>query len=160
MPKAMSAAGRAAVVSVVLLAASSARADLTFCNKFAHTIFVAIAYPQDDQSWISRGWLDVDSGNCAKFDSALRLKAFYYRGESAAYRNASGQNVSTVWGSGRKFSTWENDNFNYWNAQNQVLKASLADFSLGGDGLADGAMITVTFEADGKFTTVDIKNSK
>jgi hypothetical protein len=160
MRRGFSGLGRIVLGSIFLLAASGAKADLTFCNKFAHTIFVAIAYPQDDQSWISRGWLDIDTGNCAKFDTALRLKTFYYRGESATYRNPEGQNVSRVWGSGGKFSIWENDNFNYWNAQKQVLKASLADFSLGGDALADGAVITVTFEADGKFTTIDVKNPK
>jgi hypothetical protein len=160
MRNAFSRLGCLLVGSACLLAAPVARADVQFCNKFAHTVFVAIAYPQDNQSWISRGWLDIETGNCAKFDTALRLTTFYYRGESATYRDLAGRNVSTSWGSGTKFSIWENDNFNYWNAQKQVLKASLAEFSRGAEGLAEGAAVTVTFEADGKFSTVDVQNNK
>ena len=113
-------------------------------------MYVAIAYSQSDQSWISRGWLEIDTGDCAEFDSALHPSTIYYRGESVPYRNAQGASVTRVWSTpGHQYAIWEKDNFNYWNAQEKVLNSTLADFSLVGDGLAVDASVTVTFEEDG-----------
>ena len=66
----------------LVIAMSSAKADIVFCNKFAHTVFVAIAYPQGDGSWISRGWLELATGQCNTFNSAIVVKTFYFRGET------------------------------------------------------------------------------
>jgi hypothetical protein len=33
--------------------------------------------------------MSLDTGQCSVFDSALRVKTFYYRAESATYRNGS-----------------------------------------------------------------------
>ncbi len=147
-----------ALVAVGLGAATGARAEIQFCNKFPQKVFVAIAYPQADQSWISRGWLEIDTGDCAEFDSALHPTSIYYRGESAPYRNASGASVTRVWSnSARQFAIWEKDNFHYWNAQERVLNSTLADFSLLADGLAADASVTVTFEQDGIHTTTSVQ---
>jgi uncharacterized membrane protein len=152
MPSAVSrlCAGVAALAAA--LATSNARAEIKFCNQFAYKVFVAIAYPQDDGSWISRGWMSLENGECSLFDTALRLQTFYYRGESVDYRTA-GRSVKMVWGAGKKFAIWENDNFNYWNAQDRVLKSTLVDFSKGADSIGEGASITVTLGPDNKSTT-------
>jgi hypothetical protein len=146
-----------ALVAVGLGATTGARAEIQFCNKFPQKVYVAIAYPQDDQSWISRGWLEIDTGGCAEFDSALHPSTIYYRGESAPYRNAQGVSVTTVWSKpGHQYAIWEKDNFNYWNAQQRVLNSTLADFSLLGEGLAADASVSVTFEQDGIHTTTTV----
>jgi len=146
-----------ALVAAGLTATTGARAEIQFCNKFPQNVFVAIAYSQDDQSWISRGWLEIDAGDCAEFDSALHPSTIYYRGQSAPYRNASGASVTRGWSnSARQFAIWEKDNFNYWNAQQRVLKSTLADFSLLGEGLAADASVSVTFEQDGVHTTTTV----
>jgi hypothetical protein len=153
--------GRLAAIALVaagMAATTGARAEIQFCNKFPQKVFVAIAYQQDDQSWLSRGWLEVDTGDCAEFDSALHPSVIYYRGESVPYRNASGVSVTRVWSTtGRQFAIWEKDNFNYWNAQEKVLNSTLVDFSLLSDGLALDASVTVTFEQDGIHTTTSVQ---
>jgi len=147
-----------ALVAISLTATSAARAEIQFCNKFPQKVYVAIAYPQSDQSWISRGWLEIDTGDCAEFDSALHPGTIYYRGESVPYRNTSGASVTRVWSnSARQFAIWEKDNFEYWNAQEKVLNSTLADFSLLAEGLAIDASATVTFEQDGVHTTTSVQ---
>ena len=152
--------GRRAVLrSCCLLAAiavwaapSSAQAEIKFCNKFPHVVYAAMAYPQDEGSWISRGWLALETGECSLFDTALRVRTFYYRGESVAYRDG-GKSVKSNWGSGMKFAILESGNFNYWNAQTKILNSSLADFSKAADTIGEGVSITITFEADGRSST-------
>jgi uncharacterized membrane protein len=93
----------ARAVLACLLAGPSARADITFCNQFPHLVYVAMAYPQNGGSWISRGWISLKTGECSLFDPALRVKTFYYRGESAAYRGASGKKVKKQLGFRQEF---------------------------------------------------------
>jgi hypothetical protein len=146
-----------AFAAVSLGATTGARAEIQFCNKFPQKVYVAIAYPQDDQSWISRGWLEIGAGDCAEFDSALHPSTIYYRGESVPYRNASGASVTRVWSKpGRQYAIWEKDNFHYWNAQEKVLNSTLADFSLLAEGLDADASVAVTFEQDGIHTTTTV----
>jgi Protein of unknown function (DUF1036) len=147
----------AGAVGVTCLLAMPAAADIVFCNKFAATVNVAIAYPQQDGSWLSRGWLSLDTGDRSAFDTALRVKTFYYRGESAPYREGR-KTVRRSWASGEgTFAMWEKDNFNYWNAQTKVLNSSMEAFSKGGETSGDAISATVTFEADGIHTTTTIK---
>src|SRR5947209_10294039 len=80
------------------IAMSSARADIVFCNEFPHPVFVAIAYPQGDGSWMSRGWLELATGECNTFDSALEVKTFYFRGMTDSYRNGAHQGGSHTLG--------------------------------------------------------------
>ena len=84
-----------------------------------------------------------------RFDSALRVKAFFYRAESAPYRSGS-RRIKTSWGAGRKFAIWEASNFNYWNAEERVLKSTLAEFTQGPQSSGDAVSATVTFDAEGQ----------
>jgi len=138
--------------------ASSARAEIVFCNKFAATVFVAIAYPQDNGAWMSRGWLELATGECRPFDTAIQVTALYYRGVSASFTDASGQQLRIVWGGPRKFATWWPDNFEYWDAEHQVLRSSLQNYTAAAESIVGTPAITVTFEADGKHTTTTINH--
>jgi uncharacterized membrane protein len=132
-----------------LVAVSSAKAEIIFCNEFPHLVYVAMAYPQDEGSWISRGWLALKTGECSLFDTALRVKTFYFRGESERYRDASRRRTKMNWGAGRSFAIWEASNFNYWNAQTKVLNSSLADFTQGPVTTGDAVSAKVTFTDNG-----------
>lgn len=147
--------------AISLFATSGAKAELVFCNKFPHPLYVAIAYPQTDgsNSWLSRGWLNVDTGTCSEFDTALHVKTLYYRAESVSYRSG-GESVRTVWGGAgdASFAIWEDDNFNYWNAQTKVLKSTLVTFTKVGEAADDALSARVTFEADGVHVTTTIHN--
>ena len=81
----------ALIAAAGVLGASRARAEITFCNKFGHVVNVAIAYPQTDGSFLSRGWMSLSDGACAPFDTAIHVKTFYFRGESVSYRDKDGR---------------------------------------------------------------------
>jgi uncharacterized membrane protein len=132
-----------------MLAVSSAKADIVFCNEFPTPVWVAIAYQQEDGSWLSRGWLSVEKGSCHPFDTAIHVKTFYFRGESRPYHHKE-----YVWGSGKDFAVWENDNFQYYNADQRVLRSSLKSFTKAPESNSDAISATVTFPAEGG-TTVE-----
>jgi hypothetical protein len=138
-----------AAVGLTCAMATSARAEIIFCNDFPHTVFIAIAYPQDTGIWISRGWFEVASGQCGPFDTALRTRSFYYRAESEPYRSG-GKQVKMSWGdkSDRSFAIWEDANFQYYDAEHRVLKSTLVGFAKGLDG-SDERTVTVTFGENG-----------
>jgi uncharacterized membrane protein len=96
----------AAAVAVSLLELSGAAAgpgDITFCNQFPHTVNIAIAYVQMDvETWLARGWLEVETGKCYVFDTAIRV-SFYYHAESEPYREGR-HRVKTSSGTGKDFS--------------------------------------------------------
>ena len=145
---------------VASLAATDAQASVQFCNKFPREVYVAVAYSQDDDTWISRGWLDLRTGDCQEFDAALRPSTLYYRAESVSFRNAKGVSVTQVWGSAEhRYAIDPNNNFNYWNAQEKVLKSTLADFSLAAEGLTTESSVTVTIEQDGIHVTKEVRAS-
>ncbi|HXQ41694.1 MAG TPA: DUF1036 domain-containing protein [Candidatus Udaeobacter sp.] len=139
-----------------LCMASNARADVVFCNKFAQPVYVAIAYPQADGSWMSRGWLELAPDECRPFDTALHPTVLYYRGETGWFTGSSGQNVRQIWGGAKMFATWEKDNFEYWDADQQVLNSSLEGYSEAVEFTSGESSATITFEADGKHTTTAI----
>jgi len=139
-----------------LLAGRDARADIIFCSYFPRLINIALAYPQADDSWMSRGWLAVERERCLHFDTTLKPRTFYYRGESEGYRNRD-RLVRTTWGAGMQFAIKEGANFNYWNAQTKALDSMLAPFNKGID-IADGVTsVTVTFGTDGKVAVESAK---
>lgn len=149
MPAALSRLCACAAALACFVAASSAKADIIFCNEFPHLVYAAMAYPQDDGSWISRGWLALKTSECQLFDTALRVKTFYFRGESERFRGESRKFGRVVWGAGREFAIWEASNFNYWNAQTRVLNSSLADFTQGPVTTGDAVSAKVTFKENG-----------
>jgi hypothetical protein len=61
-----------------------------------------------------------------------------------------------VWGEGDKgkFAIWENDNFQYYNAQQRVLKSTLKDFSPGPESSDDDVSAKVTFRLGGSTITI------
>jgi len=148
--------GACAIGAACLGICSGAKADIIFCSNFPHLVYVAIAYPQTDgsNSWISRGWLNIDTGKCAQFDTALQVMTLYYRGESVTYKD-KGKSVNTVWGGGGdgKFAILENSNFNFWNAQTKVLDSTLAGFTKIGATTGEALSVRFTFDADGIHTT-------
>jgi uncharacterized membrane protein len=137
-----------------------AHAGIIFCNQFAHLVYIAIAYPQTGDDWLSRGWMSLDTGQCAPFDTALSTKTFYYRAESEEYRN-NGKHVTWNWGDkgDRKFAIWESDNFQYYGAQNRVLKSTLKPFEPGMSD-ADVYDVTVTLTEDGGATEHGVRKQQ
>jgi uncharacterized membrane protein len=129
---------------VCLLASSTADADIIFCNRFPTEVWVAIAYQQKDGSWLSRGWLSVETGQCSAFDTAIRVKTFYYRAESKPYHHRT-----NFWGLGKDFAIWERDNFQYYGADQRVLKSTLKPFTKAPDANGDEISVTITFPEDG-----------
>jgi len=127
-----------------------AGATVTFCNQFPHAVYVAIAYPQADGHWLSRGWQALKTGSCRLFDSALSLRTFYYRAESEPYR-VNGKKAMTSWGDtgDRSFATWSDDNFQYYTAETQTLRAAMKGYAKGMDIPDDDYDVTVTFGEDG-----------
>jgi hypothetical protein len=147
----------AAATIATLASVPAARADIVFCNDFNHPIFVAITYPQSDGGWVSRGWLSLALRECRQFDSALRVKTFYYRAESEPY-SEGGRRFVYTWGNDRSFAIWPDDNFNYWDAARQVLNSKLVPFSQGPESPDPaGVSTTITF-ALGKVTTTFPRN--
>jgi len=151
---------RATVLAALSLMATQASADIVFCNKFPHQIYVAIAYPQVSGQWLSRGWMSLTPGDCAYFDSAIRVKTFYYRAESDPY-NDGGRRVKEMWGkSNRSFAIFEDTNFEYWDAARRVLNSTLAMFTAGpvlqSKDPNASVSTTVTFNANGT-STVELK---
>jgi hypothetical protein len=143
--------GLAALTCLLGFSSIGAKADIVFCNKSNFKlIYVAIAYPQSDGTFLSRGWMSVSEGECDSFDTALQVKSLWFRGESQWVRQGR-RRSREIWGKGRAFAIWENDNFQYYNAQERVLKSTLENFSLAGE-VADGALdVTVTFTDTGSF---------
>jgi hypothetical protein len=143
--------------AALLLPGSAASAGIVFCNKIEHYVNVTIAYPQSDGSFISRGWLSLPPGKCAPFDTALRLHIVFFRGETERYRDAKGHWSREYWGKGRKFAMWENDNYQYYNAEQRVLNSTLAEFTATPDVKNGELSATVTFLESGSVTELQSK---
>jgi hypothetical protein len=62
------------------------RGEISFCNEFPHTLYIAIAYEEYENNYVSRGWLQVETGKCYVFDTAIRVNSFYYCAVSEPYR--------------------------------------------------------------------------
>ncbi len=145
--------GLAAFAAAGLLALSPARAaegEISFCNDFPHTLYIAIAYEQYPDSYISRGWLEVETGKCAVFDTAIRVHGFYFRAESETYREGR-HKVKMLWGTDRKFAI-RDSNFQSYNADKAYSGMRLAGFAKGVE--SSGAPVTavVTFTETGGST--------
>ena len=132
----------------------AAHADVRFCNNFPRTIFIAVAYKQDNGSWYARGWLSVTTGECAEFNNPpLKVRAVLYRAETDDYKQGS-KTVRDTWGDESHEAFGISDpGFAWDNAKSLSGKASgarLVGFydpnvtSVGSD-----LSMTVTYEADG-----------
>ena len=151
--------GCALAFTALLLTAAPGKAAITFCNDFQRTVFVAIAYQQADQSWLSRGWLEVKTGKCYPFDTALNIASFYYRGDTGWYRTSGRKKERYVWKHDeRRFAILDDSNFQFWDAERKVLNSHLDGFAPCPISSSGGVTVTVTFQADGQ--TVNFKSTQ
>lgn len=141
----------AAAVAASLLGLSGASAgpgDITFCNEFPHMVNIAIAYEQTDvETWLARGWLEVETGKCYVFDTAIRVATFYYHAESEPYREGR-RRVKTSWGSGKDFSV-RDSHFQTYQAEKKLSGMRYAGFTKGPVMTGGAITATVTFLAEG-----------
>jgi uncharacterized membrane protein len=141
----------AAAVAASLIGLSGAAAgpgDITFCNEFPHTVNIAIAYEQTDvETWLARGWLEVETGKCYVFDTAIRVATFYYHAESEPYREGR-RRVKTSWGSGKDFSI-RDSHFQTYQAEKKLSGMRYAGFTKSPVMTGGALTATVTFLAEG-----------
>ncbi len=147
---------RAAFAALIfcLFAVSGAKGDIIFCNKDGHFIYVAIAYAQSGGSFISRGWLSLNDGECAPFDTALHVKTFYFHGESEWYREGRHRRTRQTWGKGQEFAIWDKSNFQYYDAEKRVLNSTLVEFTAGPEAENGDVSATVTFTEQGSVMSI------
>jgi len=93
---------------IALFAAAAARpapalADFKICNESGERIAAAIAYNDpDSQNWVSRGWWNLDDGECKTLlGGVLKDKYYYLRGDGDAH----------YWGGEYKFCVDNNNKF-------------------------------------------------
>jgi hypothetical protein len=147
--------GRVSIIALPLLfggPAAAGEGEISFCNNFPHTVHIAIAYLQTDvNNHLSRGWLNVGTGKCYVFDTAVRVQTFYYRAESDPYKEGKDK-VKMNWGKGQKFAI-RDGGFQIYGAEKASSGSKLVEFSKGP--VSAGAPLTaiVTFNADGTSTT-------
>ena len=131
-----------------------AKADVKFCNDFARTVFVAVAYQQADGSWHARGWLNVPNGQCSEFyKPELHIRRLVYRGETDDYTE-NGQQHRYVWGDkGTRKLAVIDAGFDWDHAdslQGKPRDAHLAGFSEPNVTAIDSDLsITLEFKGDG-----------
>ncbi len=157
--------GAASASALMLVATAHAHAAIKFCNNYKEPVYVAIAYPQNysdgSTGYISRGWLEVTSGNCQEFDTNIHVPFFFYRGETNWFKVKGGQ----------QRNVWENDDnkflttvasFNYWDAdkkENSNSNNQLVGFIKSLEASTGDISETVIFEADGMHDTQQISVS-
>jgi hypothetical protein len=151
-------------VSVMPLGARAEAADLIdikICNNYPDGIYVAIAYPQNESSWISRGWLFVPTDTCSFFDTALHVPTFYLRAETRWHSTGRRRRSREVWGEkgDRSFAVVEDSSgsFNYYTAETKVRGIPNEPFVRFFSGsqltLDSDTRATVTFNADSTITS-------
>ena len=103
-------------------------------------------------NYITRGWLDIDTGKCYVFDTAIRVPTFYYHAESDPYKEGKSK-VKVNWGKGKQLAV-RDANFQSYNAEKKYSGMYLAQFSQGP--VSTGAPLTaiVTFKEDASVETI------
>jgi uncharacterized membrane protein len=133
-----------ALTSLFAGPASAAEGDLTFCNKFAHRIYVAISYPQTSVPnfvwYLARGWLQIEPGECYVFDTALKTDTIYYHAESDPYKEGK-KKFTMKWGNEKEFAV-RDAHFHLYNAEKKYSGTYLAKFSKLAS--ANGGLLTCT----------------
>jgi len=133
--------------------------NIKICNNFPETIHFAIAYGQSDGDWVSRGWMNVQTGKCYYFDTTLSVPDFYYRAQTDPYRE-NGRLHQETWGTKNSVKSFcvnpsTKNTFNFWqaNTKNECAKNGyvsfveyLTDFSIRSN--VDNSY-QLTFNADG-----------
>jgi uncharacterized membrane protein len=130
--------------------------EITFCNEFPHKVYVAIAYPQayaPNVVWyLARGWLHIATGRCVVFDTAIRVRTFYYHAESEPYKEGK-KKIVWKWGADKQFAV-RDAHFHFYDAERKFSGMYFAEFSKGPES-ADGPLTcTVKFLEDGRSMTI------
>jgi len=146
-----------ALAAALALSPAAARAEIKFCNKFAHEVWVAVAYPGPGAAggWYARGWLQLPVGTCGSFTTPpIQASTFLYHAETQAY-DENGKSVRHIWGTEdaktRFAVTYEAF---LWPGADKPKpgNAFMAGFIDSGVSEKDGVLaidVTVVFEADG-----------
>jgi uncharacterized membrane protein len=71
------------LLALLLLAVSGSQAlaAIKFCNNFEHQVQFAVAF-QDQDGWVSEGWISVAPKACQTDSKHADLTEFYWRGET------------------------------------------------------------------------------
>jgi uncharacterized membrane protein len=71
------------LLALLLLAVSGSQAlaAIKFCNNFEHQVQFAVAF-QDQDGWVSEGWISVPPKACQSDSKHVDLTEFYWRGET------------------------------------------------------------------------------
>ena len=94
---------RFATILVILVAFSSALAwaDLTICNEFDQTLFVAAGSQRNNVVW-TMGWWEVAPGQCHTINSGSVISPTYVHAETQGKELPGDKSISVTWGTGRK----------------------------------------------------------
>jgi hypothetical protein len=98
-------------------------------------------------NYLSRGWLEVETGKCYIFDTAIRVQSFYFRAESETYRDGK-HKMKMDWGSDKKFAV-RDANFQSYNAEKAYSGMRLAGFAKGAESSGGPITAIVTFTETG-----------
>ncbi|EKQ68074.1 putative integral membrane protein [Leptolyngbyaceae cyanobacterium JSC-12] len=81
---AMGLAGNIAFISPPVPSAAPIGGGLGFCNRSKQgKLYVAIAYPVEDNQWKTQGWLQLNEGECDTIiQGTLTNRYYYYLAES------------------------------------------------------------------------------
>lgn len=131
--------------------AVAAEGEITFRNEFPHLVYVAIAYEQTGATFMSRGWLSLNTGDCSVFNSAIRVKTFYYLGESVPYR--LGRRTVKPRGARQGICDLGARQLPILRRRDRVLKSTLVPFNKEPETTGDALTVAVTFTEDGHVMT-------
>ena len=79
--------------------------------------------------YLARGWMHIETGKCFVFDTALRVRTFYYHAMSEPYKEGKKKFV-WKWGADKQFAVRE-AHFHLYNAEKKFSGMYFAEFSQG-----------------------------
>lgn len=145
-----------AAVFFCALATPGFAADITVCNEFPRPVFMAFAWQDQNGVWISRGWRKVETRACETdpFNlSGLKLRSFYFRGETDWYGVGRGSRRKNSWGKGGKDFAVRDNVFQFANADRDRRGARFVPFSSSAKSTSGPVNVRITIDRDGKGTT-------
>jgi uncharacterized membrane protein len=104
-----------------------ALAEITFCNNFDSTIYIAVAW-QEKSVWRSSGWLDLSPNECYVERVVPNATDFYYHAETDWIDIGQGKKSRHRWGKGKKFSVADED-FEFKKADKKQKGGDFEEFS-------------------------------
>jgi tetratricopeptide (TPR) repeat protein/uncharacterized membrane protein len=115
------------LLALLLLAVSGSQASaaIKFCNNFEHQVQFAVAF-QDQDGWVSEGWISVEPKACQTDSKHADLTEFYWRGETDWIKTKGGR-TKWSWGKDRQFSV-KDASFTLKNADQKLKGAHLVAF--------------------------------